>query len=65
MLRHEAEGEFKRMCLEFPQFGFDVLNLVLDAREKRQKERDDESGVSGTPATGGKGRKRMRPSVNV
>lgn len=63
VLRHEAEAEFKAMCLEFPQFGFDVLSLVLDAREKRQREREDVGGPSSTPA--GKGRKRMRPSVNV
>lgn len=32
------------MCLEFPQFGFDVLSLVLDAKEKKggDKEREKE-----------------------
>ncbi|KAK7539478.1 uncharacterized protein J3D65DRAFT_281026 [Phyllosticta citribraziliensis] len=35
VLRHAAEAEFRAMCLEYPQFGFDVLSLVLDAREKR------------------------------
>jgi hypothetical protein len=60
VLRHEAEAEFKAMCLEYPQFGFDVLSLVLDQREKRAREREED----GTPG-GGKGRKRMRPSVNV
>ncbi|OCT48709.1 hypothetical protein CLCR_05082 [Cladophialophora carrionii] len=59
VLRHEAEDEFKAMCLEYPQFGFDVLSLVLDQREKRAREREEES----TP--GGKGRKRMRPSINI
>ncbi|KAI9719931.1 MAG: hypothetical protein M1828_005969 [Chrysothrix sp. TS-e1954] len=34
VLRHEAEEEFRAMCLEFPQFGFDVLSLVLDQKEK-------------------------------
>ncbi len=58
VLRHEAEDEFKAMCLEYPQFGFDVLSLVLDQREKRAREREDD-----TP--GGKGRKRMRPSINI
>lgn len=24
------------MCLEFPQFGFDVLSLVLDQKEQQQ-----------------------------
>lgn len=60
VLRHEAEDEFKSMCLEFPQFGFDVLSLVLDQREKRAREREEE----GTPG-GTKARKRMRPSINI
>jgi hypothetical protein len=56
VLRHEAEQEFKRMCLEFPQFGFDVLSLVLDAQEKRSVRQ--EAGSSGTAS----GRKRQRVS---
>lgn len=59
VLRHEAEAEFRTMCLEFPQFGFDVLSLVLDQREKRSAARDEE-----TP-TKGSSRKRMRPSVQI
>ena len=62
VLRHEAEAEFRSMCLEFPQFGFDVLSMVLDQKEKRQRAKDDED-EGRTPS--GKGRKRMRPSVNV
>lgn len=50
VLRHEAEQEFKRMCLEFPQFGFDVLSLVLDAQEKKSQ-----SSMPSAP-----GRKRQR-----
>jgi hypothetical protein len=60
VLRHDAESEFKEMCLKYPQFGFDVLSLVLDQREKRVREREED----GTPG-GTKGRKRMRPSVQV
>lgn len=45
VLRHEAEDEFRKMCLEYPQFGFDVLSLVLDQREKRGP---DESTVKGS-----------------
>ena len=60
VLRHEAEAEFKAMCLEYPQFGFDVLSLVLDQREKRAREREEDGTTSSS-----KGRKRMRPSVNV
>lgn len=47
VLRHEAEQEFKRMCLEFPQFGFDVLSLVLDAQEKRSQRTEGTGGPSG------------------
>lgn len=61
VLRHEAEEEFRRMCLEFPQFGFDVLSLVLDQREKRGREREARE----EEATPGRGRKRPRPSVNI
>lgn len=60
VLRHEAESEFKAMCLQHPQFGFDVLSLVLDQREKRAREREED----GTPG-GAKGRKRARPTINV
>jgi hypothetical protein len=28
-LRAEAEDEFRQMCLEFPQFGYDVLSKLL------------------------------------
>ena len=35
VLRHEADDEFRSLCLEYPRFGFDVLSLVLDAREKK------------------------------
>ncbi|KAI5198237.1 hypothetical protein AUEXF2481DRAFT_384 [Aureobasidium subglaciale EXF-2481] len=54
VLRHEAEREFRSMCLEFPQFGFDVLSLVLDAQEKRTQR---------TETTIGGGRKRPRVSA--
>lgn len=53
VLRHEAEQEFKRMCLEFPQFGYDVLSLVLDQQEKRSQRQEATS-------SGGPGRKRQR-----
>ncbi|KAL1302071.1 hypothetical protein AAFC00_002511 [Neodothiora populina] len=55
VLRHEAEREFRTMCLEFPQFGFDVLSLVLDAQEKR-------SVRAGESSVGGNSRKRPRAS---
>ncbi|KAL9131119.1 MAG: hypothetical protein Q9217_000881 [Psora testacea] len=37
VLRHESEGTFKEMCLQYPEFGFDVLSFVLDAEEKREE----------------------------
>jgi hypothetical protein len=54
VLRHEAEQEFRSMCLEFPQFGFDVLSLVLDNQEKR---------TARSETTIGGGRKRPRVSA--
>lgn len=55
VLRHEAEQDFKQMCITYPQFGYDVLTLVLDQREKKSATRgvggvgDDET--SGTPSS--------------
>ncbi|KAI0115426.1 hypothetical protein F4814DRAFT_322059 [Daldinia grandis] len=54
-LRAEAEEEFRSLCLEFPQFGYDVLTRVLD--EKLKRERNDKLH----PALGS-GRKRARHS---
>ncbi|KAL1620687.1 hypothetical protein SLS54_006043 [Diplodia seriata] len=51
VLRHQAEDEFRAMCLEFPQFGFDVLSLVLDAKEKRGGGGGG-AGLSGEPVVG-------------
>ena len=56
VLRHSAEHEFRKMCLDFPQFGFDVLSLVLDAQEKRTHRQ--EAGSQASVA----GRKRARVS---
>ncbi|RYO87737.1 hypothetical protein DL766_004993 [Monosporascus sp. MC13-8B] len=54
-LRAEAEEEFRGLCLEFPQFGYDVLTRVLD--EKLKRERNDK--MHPTP---GSARKRPRHS---
>lgn len=48
VLRHEAEGDFKKMCLDYPQFGFDVLSLVLDAQEKRTQRQETSSQGAGS-----------------
>lgn len=63
VLRHEAEDEFRAMCLEFPQFAFDVLSKVLDQKEQHPKQK----GASVEPAPGASptvhaGRKRARMS---
>ncbi|KAI0882079.1 uncharacterized protein GGS22DRAFT_171482 [Annulohypoxylon maeteangense] len=54
-LRAEAEEEFRSLCLEFPQFGYDVLTRVLD--EKLKRERNDK--LHPAPSSG---RKRPRHS---
>lgn len=65
VLRHETEGSFREMCLEYPEFAFDVLSFVLDAEEKREERRrktqgggggEEGEGVKG----GGSARKRQR-----
>lgn len=51
VLRHETEGTFRKMCLEYPEFAFDVLSFVLDAEEKREERRrktDDGDGGKGS-----------------
>lgn len=64
-LRHDTEPEFKSMCLEFPQFSYDVLQLVLDQQEKSRGRGGDESIVRGGPSVvPGSSRKRGRPSQN-
>ncbi|KAL1839412.1 hypothetical protein VTJ49DRAFT_1543 [Mycothermus thermophilus] len=56
-LRAEAEEEFRDLCLEFPQFGYDVLTRVLD--EKLRRERNEKMHPGSTP---GSARKRPRHS---
>lgn len=62
-LRHDAEPEFRAMCLEFPQFSYDVLQLVLDQQEKsRGRAADDGPGRGGPSVVPGSSRKRARAS---
>lgn len=63
-LRHDAEPQFKAMCLEFPQFAFDVLQLVLDQQEKSRKSSTSETAVTrgGPSVVPGSTRKRARVS---
>ncbi|KAI4599767.1 hypothetical protein KJ359_001503 [Pestalotiopsis sp. 9143b] len=58
-LRAEAEEEFRSICLEFPQFGYDVLTRVLDEKLKRQGQGKMFPAAS---SGGGGGRKRARHS---
>jgi hypothetical protein len=62
-LRHDAEPEFRAMCLEFPQFSYDVLQLMLDQQEKsRRAPNDDTPTRSGPSVIPGSTRKRARMS---
>lgn len=64
VLRHEAEDEFRAMCLEFPQFAFDVLSMVLDQKEKQKGwggSVEPRPGSSASPTVHA-GRKRVRVS---
>ena len=58
VLRHETEGTFKEMCLQFPEFAFDVLNFVLDAEEKREERKRKSTALD--EGVTGSGRKRAR-----
>lgn len=66
VLRHEAEEEFRAICLEFLQFGFDVLSLVLDQKEKGKSAHADggehRHRASGPQVIPGSTRKRARVS---
>ncbi|CAG8233616.1 unnamed protein product [Penicillium salamii] len=33
-LRHEVGDDFQKLCIEVPQFSFDVLSIILDRKEK-------------------------------
>lgn len=56
ILRHEAEEEFRRMILEFPQFAYDILSMVLDQKEKSSRDKGKEDKEEGD----GKGTERVK-----
>lgn len=64
-LRHDAEPEFKAICLEFPQFPYDVLQLVLDQREKKRGRDDTPARSSGPSVIPGSTRKKARDRKSV
>ncbi|KAI1809194.1 hypothetical protein GGS20DRAFT_573023 [Poronia punctata] len=47
-LRAEAEAEFRALCLDHPQFSFDVLTRVLDEKAKRERNEKMTPGSSST-----------------
>jgi hypothetical protein len=55
VLRHEVEDNFKKLCIEVPEFGFDVLTLVLDKTEKNNQ--------GNVEAAKGSTRKRLRNGI--
>ncbi|KFA62496.1 hypothetical protein S40285_08064 [Stachybotrys chlorohalonatus IBT 40285] len=57
-LRAEAEAEFKALCLDLPQFGYDVLTRVLDDKLKRER-------IEKTHPASASGRKRARQSTGA
>ncbi|KAL8795342.1 MAG: hypothetical protein Q9195_002212 [Heterodermia aff. obscurata] len=60
VLRHETEGSFRDMCLEYPEFAFDVLSFVLDAEERRIKSKRQGGGGGGEGEEPKSSRKRAR-----
>ncbi|KAL8806762.1 MAG: hypothetical protein Q9182_001160 [Xanthomendoza sp. 2 TL-2023] len=58
VLRHQTEGTFRDMCMDFPEFAFDVLSFVLDAEEKRVQRKS--AGAAPEEDVGRSARKRAR-----
>ena len=48
------------MCLEYPEFAFDVLSFVLDTEEKREERRRKVEDGEGGGGKVGSARKRLR-----
>lgn len=54
VLRHDLTEEFKLLCLEVPEFAYDVLNLSFDKQEKKRVNPEVDAAIRGS------GRKRRR-----
>ncbi|MCJ1469055.1 hypothetical protein MMC07_007687 [Pseudocyphellaria aurata] len=68
VLRHQTEGSFQSLCLEFPQFALDVLTFVLDVEEKRERQRDGgerQREANERQRDGGKGWKSSRKRIRT
>lgn len=57
-LRAEAEDEFRSMCLEFPQFGYDVLSGLKTSLKCSSKSLTTFQPVSWTRSSSAKSRRR-------
>lgn len=44
VLRHEANEEFHQICLEFPQFSWDMMTRLLDEKAKRESDKPEKAG---------------------
>ncbi|KAK5800997.1 hypothetical protein VI817_003209 [Penicillium citrinum] len=53
VLRHGIEEEWKKICVDIPEFSYDVLTIVLNKREKT-----NQNEAESTPR--GRGTKRLR-----
>lgn len=67
-LRHGIDEDFKKLCLEAPEFAYDVLILVLENKEKRSQdktEKSDRADLESAARTSGRKRHRSgRPVGN-
>ena len=43
VLRHDLEDEFTSLCIEVPEFTFDVLTIVMDRKEKTSQSEAESS----------------------
>lgn len=59
-LRHGIEEEWRKICLDIPEFSYDVLTIVLNKRERGQGQGQGQTDVESTPTGRGRGAKRMR-----
>lgn len=57
-LRHGIEEEFRSLCLDAPEFSYDILILVLENKQKRSYERADRVEIDSGSRTGGRKRQR-------
>ena len=53
VLRQDVGDEFKKLCIEVPEFTFDVLSISMDRKEKS-------GGSEADPIVKGSARKRLR-----